>query len=257
MALQEKGINIQEWEAKYNAIMDQEEAGTAEPGAAVAFVNESLKSSGIQLEVPSKDDAVKAAQLDYNTKLQQFAITNPGYVIKHDPETGAAVLSAAGVDAFNKYINQTVYGSSTATGSVQGMTLGTAPTGGHLVDISRQSPEVSQKINAIDEQYAAKKTEADNNSLSPRNIKYIEDAVNRVPTSNLVAGGTKNAEVVKTAKGMASQSQAIKYLLDNATVSDTVRGELNTLLAQLNSVITDVDNWRKQQHVDLGFTDVK
>ena len=75
--LQAKGLDMTQWEQTYNAIMAQEEAGTAEPGSARDYLNAQLKDSGVQLEAPDPADEYKAISEAFKQQQYQYLLTHP------------------------------------------------------------------------------------------------------------------------------------------------------------------------------------
>lgn len=128
LKLQEKGVNMQDWQTKYNAIQDAVEAGNADPSSLTDFINGALKTSGIQLTPPDPEAVNKAFDEDWTNTLRQYALTHPGDVTTEKTDGaidlgGGKFLSTEGQGNFNTFYNKTTYGSDTAAG---GATAGEA-----------------------------------------------------------------------------------------------------------------------------------
>jgi len=140
VSLQAKGLDMQQWQQNYDAIMAQEEAGTAQPGAARAYLNEQLQGTGVQLEAPDPADEFKAINDQFKIARLQYLATHPDQAtlsaeslatIKKDNPTftdkqaiewatqnnpSLLVMTPEALSGFNSVMNETTYGEAQTVG---------------------------------------------------------------------------------------------------------------------------------------------
>jgi hypothetical protein len=121
--MQRQGMDFDQVQAQYEALQAAEEAGTAEAGSALRFLQGATKGmQGIQVLDPSSEQALQASlDADLRADRYKFMTTHPEYMVT-DPKTGQKSLSAQGIAAYNTLVNQALYeegGLDTAIGIQQ------------------------------------------------------------------------------------------------------------------------------------------
>ena len=124
IALQARGIDMQQVEQRYNMINAEIEAGRAAPDAATNYLNSQLEGTGIKITAVNPEQATKEAiDADYKAQEYQFAKTHPDLVANGD-------LTDEGKRQFMEFVNKGVYGESTVKDLVNGISDASELQGG-------------------------------------------------------------------------------------------------------------------------------
>jgi hypothetical protein len=111
LQLESKGIDINEQQVEWERLKELVNAGQASPDTLTDFINQT--SAGITITPADPIAAYKESQAAYTGLLQQFGLSNPGYV--KDAATGE--LTDAGKTAFNKFYNENMYNTTSSSSS--------------------------------------------------------------------------------------------------------------------------------------------
>lgn len=115
VALEAKGLNMQQVEADYAKLESQVQAGLLNPSVLTDFVNKTLSTSGVVLTPPDPLAAQKEADKEFAGLQQEYARTHPGAIGPDGKMTPEALKD------FNEFVNKTMYGEGT-TGSEEATT---------------------------------------------------------------------------------------------------------------------------------------
>ena len=102
LALQEKGLDMQELENNYNKIQEAVSLRQAAPSAALDFINDTLASTGITLTPPDPEATRKAIEQDYQDSITQYLTTHPESA---NPDFGTGEDVQADIDRLEAFIN--------------------------------------------------------------------------------------------------------------------------------------------------------
>jgi hypothetical protein len=131
IALQAKGIDMQQIEQRYSMINSEIEAGRAAPDAAINYLNTQLQGTGIKLTaVDAEKAAQEAIDADYKAQMYQFAKSHPELVTSNlvqVNENGNSTyreergLSEEGQRQFMEFFNKSAYGETSVADLVNGI----------------------------------------------------------------------------------------------------------------------------------------
>jgi hypothetical protein len=228
--LQSKGLDMNQWQQNYDAIMAQEEAGTAQPGAARAYLNEQLQGTGVQLEAPDPADEFKAINDAFKIQQAQYLATHPEQAIL-SPENLAKIkadnptftdaqaknwalqnnpsmlsISPDGMIQFNQVINEATYGEeSLDVTSLDGLKAGSDKLKTTIDTLVRSS-----NPDAVWESYKTKKGNGFDpvilDALIPKSQKAKEFALN-----GLKDGTVKYTPAIQTVIEREAEAGGKKY----------------------------------------------
>ena len=108
LALQAKGINLQEIEQQYAQLEKLVQAGTLDKSVLTDFVGKTLKGTNVTLKPPDPLAAQKEADKEFAGLQQEYLRTHPEYM----NEVGG--LKPEGRTAFNEFVNKSMYGEGTS-----------------------------------------------------------------------------------------------------------------------------------------------
>jgi hypothetical protein len=108
VALQAKGINLQEIEQQYGQLEKLVQAGTLDKSVLTDFVGKTLKGANVTMTPPDPLAAQKEADKEFAALQQEYLRTHPEYM----NEVGG--LKPEGRTAFNEFVNKSMYGEGTS-----------------------------------------------------------------------------------------------------------------------------------------------
>lgn len=108
VALQAKGINLQEVEQQYNQLEKLVQAGNIDKSVLTDFVSKVTSSSGVTLKAPDPLEAQKEADKEFKALQVEYARTHPGSIDANGNMTADALSD------FNSFVNKTMYGENPA-----------------------------------------------------------------------------------------------------------------------------------------------
>lgn len=116
-----RGLDMQQIQMRYDQIQSAIEAGQADPSAARDFLNQTLKTSGIQLAPPDPNAERIALQRDWNNQQYQWALSHSTPdMVTMDAQGNITGLTEAGAGAFSTWFNDTIYGNANADALMSG-----------------------------------------------------------------------------------------------------------------------------------------
>lgn len=169
--LQQNAMDMQKLEQQYNYIQNEIEAGRAHPDAAMDFVNNALKESGIQLDKADPNAIYKELERDYKIQKYQFAQANPEYAI-YDKNHNFVELREEGEIAFNNFLQKTYYGPD---GKIE------VATGGEPTKVSNYTIDSITKTNHQELEKDFRNADVETNPNYEKYAKLLAEA----PTLNV------------------------------------------------------------------------
>jgi hypothetical protein len=238
-----KGLNMQQWEQNYNAIMAQEDAGTAQPGAARAYLNAQLQGTGVQLQAPDPADQYKAITQDYKTQQIQYGLTHRDQVTGFDENGVPTGLTRDGMDKFNSFLNGLQYNESGAnnlnniynTGGVSEAlnTLGASGLNGK-----------SAGMGSVFYNAGAGGTNVNNDKiagLSSSELMHLTQLGGNLSINNQITGGNGNLSQneISTVKSIAQnelnrRNDIIKKINGSPNLTDTQKADMKSNLGLID-----------------------
>jgi hypothetical protein len=109
LALTQKGVDMNQWQGEYDRLSALEESGAIAPGAAMAYLQKQVSDNGVTMQAPDPLEEYKTIQAQYNSSMIQYIQTHPGSG-KIDANGQASMYTDYAFD-FNKYLNETIYGT--------------------------------------------------------------------------------------------------------------------------------------------------
>ena len=95
LALQERGITLDENNVEYSRILAEVEAGRVAPETLTNFLSSQLEGAGVTLLPPDPNAAINAIDEEYNLSLAQWSKTHPEFILDFNTGDGKKLLESA------------------------------------------------------------------------------------------------------------------------------------------------------------------